>query len=61
MSSEFNVVWVERMSVNVNAKDEEEAINKVIDLDYDQSQVVASLDSRPTAHKIATPNKNISP
>lgn len=45
----YNVIWTERMSVNVQAKNEQEAREKVLNSEHDYSQVSAEIDSQPEA------------
>ncbi len=48
----YNVVWTERMSVNVKANSYQEAREMVLNCEHDESQVSAELDSSPEAYEI---------
>lgn len=48
----FNVVWSERMSVNVEAENEQEAREKVLNCEHDEAQVASELDMQPEAYEI---------
>ncbi len=48
----FNVVWEERMSVNVQAKNEMEAIEKVMEGNYDEAGVSSEISNQPEAYKM---------
>ena len=48
----YNVVWSERMSVNVEAKNEQEAIEMVLNCEHDESQVASELDIQPRAYEV---------
>jgi hypothetical protein len=46
----FNVVWLEKHSVNVDAKNEEEACAKVLSGDYDEA--AAEFEGEATAYEM---------
>jgi len=48
----FNVVWEEKHSVNIDAESEEDAIQKVLDCDYDDTQTSAEVSAVPEAFEI---------
>jgi len=48
----YNVVWEEKMSVNVEAKSELEAINMILNCEYDESQTSSEISGSPEAFKI---------
>jgi hypothetical protein len=48
----YNVVWEERMSVNVIAKSEEEAVEMVHQCEYDEGQVSAEISTPPEAYEM---------
>lgn len=48
----FNVVWEERMSVNVEAKSEEEAVEMVHSCNYDEAGVASEISTPPEAYKM---------
>ena len=48
----YNVVWEERMSVNVIAKSEEEAVEKIHQCDYDEAGVSAEISTPPEAYEM---------
>jgi len=48
----FNVVWEEKHSVNVSAKDEADAIEKVSIGDYDTDNESGELSSPPEAYRM---------
>ena len=48
----YNVVWSERMSIEVEAKNEKEAREIVLNCEHDESQVSSELDMQPEVYKI---------
>ena len=53
----YNVVWEERMSVNVQAKSEEEAIEMVHNCEYDEAGVSSEISTPPEAFEMDEPKK----
>lgn len=49
----FNVVWEEQLKVEVEAKSEEEAIEKVSDGDYDEGSVEKEVSVSPEAFELS--------
>ena len=45
----YNVVWSERMSINVQAENEQKAREKILNCEHDESQVSSEIDSQPEA------------
>lgn len=52
MKKIYNVIWTERMSVNVQAKNEAQAREKVLNCEHDESEVSSELDSQPEAYEV---------
>lgn len=52
MKKTYSVVWEERLSVNVEAKNEEEAIQMVHNCDYDENGVASEISGMPEAFVI---------
>ena len=48
----FEVIWSERMSVNVEAETKEEAEQMIHDSDYQDDQVGSEIDSQPEAFEL---------
>ena len=48
----YNVVWEERMSVNVIAETEEKAIEMVHQCEYDEAGVNAEISTPPEAYEM---------
>lgn len=48
----FNVVWEERMSINVQAETEENAIEMVHECNYDEQQISSEISGMPEAIEI---------
>lgn len=48
----YNVIWEERMSVNVQANSKEEAEQKVHDCEYQDDQVSSELSLYPEAYEV---------
>jgi len=48
----FNVIWLEKKSVNVKAKDRQEAERIVLDCEHEESDVSAELDCSPEAYEV---------
>jgi len=48
----YNVIWEEKHSVNVEAKSENEAIDKIHRSDYDQGETSAEVSVPPKAYKM---------
>lgn len=46
----YNVVWTERMSVNIEEKSENEAVDKVWNSEYDENGVSSEMDSSIVAY-----------
>lgn len=48
----YNVIWTERFSVNVEAKNEALAEGMIHNCNYDESNVSSEIDSMPVAYLI---------
>lgn len=48
----YNVVWTERMSVNVQANSEDEAIEMIMNGEFDEAGVSAEIDGSAEAYKM---------
>jgi len=48
----FNVIWEERHSIDIEAKNEEKAIEKVNRSEYDEAQVNTEISSPPEAFEM---------
>ncbi len=48
----YNVVWTERMSVEVEANDEQEACRIVLDCEHDEAGVSSEIDTSPEAYRV---------
>jgi len=48
----FKVIWEEKRSIVIEAKNEEEALEKVHRSDYDESQESAEISSPPEAFEM---------
>lgn len=53
----FNVTWEERMSVNVDAKSEEEAVEMVHSCNYDEAGVASEISMMPEAYEMEMKGK----
>lgn len=52
MMKTYSVVWHEKMSVNIEAESQEEAVNKAWDSDYDENGVASEIDGSIEAYLI---------
>ena len=48
----FNVVWEERWSINIKANDTEEAEQKILDGEYNESDCSVAISSAPDAYEM---------
>jgi hypothetical protein len=48
----FNVVWTERMSVNIEAETADEAVDKAWNSEYDENGVSSEMDGSIEAYEI---------
>lgn len=48
----YNVIWSERMSVNVRARNAQEAREIVLNCQYNEQEVSSELDNQPEAYLI---------
>lgn len=48
----YNVIWTERMSVNIEAENEEQAVDKVWNCEHDENGVSSEIDGGIEAYEI---------
>lgn len=48
----YNVIWTEKLSIQIQANSEQEAVEKVHDCEYDNNQISTEIDSTPEAYEI---------
>lgn len=54
---EYQVVWTEKMSLNIEANNAEEAIDVVTEATFDPAKISSEIDTEPRAYELHYPNK----